>query len=160
MKRLYVDFDGVILNTNPKLYEEAAKLNYSKEDSGFYKNFDFKKVLKDEYIINDSINCLKRLIESSKFEVSILTHCSSLNEGIDKMSYIRKFFKEISVIICPKEVSKAKLIHTENAILVDDYSKNLKEWEESGGIPVSFSPTLEDKGFPVINKLDKLIEIF
>lgn len=160
MKRLYVDFDGVILNTNPILYEEAKKSNYSKEDNEFYKNFDFKKVLKDEYILNDSINCLKKLIDSSKFEVNILTHCSSFNEGIDKISYIRKFFKEISVIICPKEVSKAKLIHSKDAILIDDYSGNLKEWEEEGGIPIRFSPELESKGFQVINRLDKLIEIF
>ena len=49
----------------------------------------------------------------------------------------------------------------ENSILVDDYSGNLKEWEKAGGIGIQFSTNLDkDKGFTVIDKLDKLIDMF
>ncbi len=160
MKRLYIDFDGVILDTNTKLYEEARKRNYDISDNEFYKTFDFKTILKDDIILNDSINCLQKIVDSGHFEVNILTHCSSFTEGVDKMSYIRKFFKEISVIMCPKEISKARLIHSKDAILIDDYTKNLEEWASEGGIPVKFSPQLSSKGFTVIDKLDKIIEMF
>jgi len=160
MKKLYIDFDGVILDTISPLYETARNLNYDINDEEFYRTFDFKKVLKDEYILNDSINCIKKLINSKKFDVSILTHCSSINEGADKISYIRKFFKDMTVIICPKCISKTKMLPMRNAILVDDYSKNLNEWESEGGIAVKFSQESKETRFTVINKLDKLIEIF
>ena len=52
------------------------------------------------------------------------------------------------------------MVHSEGAILVDDFSGNLKEWEESGGISIRFSKELEAHGFRVINRLDTLLEMF
>ena len=60
----------------------------------------------------------------------------------------------------PKEISKTKVVHSEGAILVDDYSGNLKEWEENGGIAVRFSKELESHGYKVLNHLDELINMF
>lgn len=160
MKRLFIDFDGVILDTIPLLYEEAKRQEYELNDSEFYKNFNFKCILKDEYIINDAINAIHRLIKSNLFEVSILTHVNSIREASDKVKYIRTHFKDITVIICPKDISKTKMVHSEGAILVDDYAGNLREWESEGGIPVRFSRTLNGKGFKVIDSLDNLIEMF
>lgn len=160
MMKLYIDFDGVILDTISLLYNEADRLGVSKDSCEFYINFDFKTILKDEYIINDSINCIQRLIDSGKFDVNILTHCSSIKEGADKVRYIRKFFKDMTVIICPKEISKTKMVHTKDAILVDDYAGNLREWENAGGISVRFSVKMNSKGYKVIDKLDKLLDMF
>lgn len=160
MKSLYIDFDGVILDTITLLYKEADKEGVSYSDSNFYINFDYSKILKDEFIINDSINCIQKLIESNKFEVSILTHCHSMKEASDKVKYIRNHFKDITVIICPKEISKTKMVHTKGAILVDDFAGNLKEWESEGGIPIKFSVDLNAKGYKVIDKLDELLIIF
>ncbi len=160
MHKLYIDFDGVILDTITVLYEEADRQEYDRSDPEFYKNFNFKCILKDKYIINDSINCIQKLIDSNKFDVNILTHCNSIKEGADKVRYIRKFFKDMTVIICPKEISKTKMVHTKDAILVDDYAGNLREWESEGGIPVRFSTKLNGKGFKVIDRLDQLLEMF
>ncbi len=52
------------------------------------------------------------------------------------------------------------MVHCEGAILVDDYSGNLKEWEENGGISVRFSKELESHGYRVLNHLDELINMF
>lgn len=160
MKKLYIDFDGVILDTITRLYEEAERQEYDKADSEFYQKFNFKCILKDKYIINDGINCIQKLIDSNKFDVNILTHCHSIKEGSDKVKYIRKFFNDITVIICPKDISKTKMVHTEGAILVDDYAGNLKEWENEGGIAVKFSTKLNGSGFQVIDKLDQLLDLF
>ena len=160
MKKLYIDFDGVILDTITILYQEAERQEYDKSDAEFYKNFNYKCILKDKYIINDSIECIEKLIDSGKFDVNILTHCNSIKEGSDKVKYIRKHFKDITVIICPKDISKTKMVHTEGAILVDDYAGNLREWESAGGIPVRFSTKLNGKGFRVVDKLDQLLEMF
>lgn len=160
MKRLYIDFDGVILDTIRLLYEEAEKENVDKANPEFYINFDYNSILKDEYILNDGINCIQKLLDCGKFEVSILTHCHSMKEASNKVKYIRRHFKDMTVIICPKDISKTKMVHTEGAILVDDFAGNLKEWENAGGIPVKFSTTLKSKGYTVIDKLDSLISMF
>ena len=160
MKELYIDFDGVILNTIPLLYHAAESAGKSKSDGEFYSQYDFKQILKDEYIINNSIECINKIIASGKFNVSILTHVNSLNEGIEKVNYIRRFFKDITVIIVPKQISKTKMVHTEGAILVDDYSGNLREWEQEKGISIRFNVNKESEGFTVIDSLDEIIDMF
>ena len=160
MKELYIDFDGVILDTIPLLWKAADDAGQERSDTSFYANYDYKQVLRDEYILNDSINCIYKLIDSKKFVISILTHINSIKEGVDKVYYIRKFFKDITIILVPKEVSKTKMIHTKGAILVDDYAHNLREWESEGGIPVRFSTKLNGKGFKVVDRLDQLLEMF
>jgi len=164
MKRLYIDFDGVIMDTIPPLYEalEASGIDVKNEEKvrEFFSIYDFDMIIRDEYILNDSINCIKKLLDSKKFEVSILTHINSLSEGVCKTEYIRKYFSDLTVILVPKEISKTKMVHSKGAILVDDYSGNLKEWEDNGGISVRFSKELESKGYKVINQIDELITLF
>ncbi|MDD3392137.1 MAG: hypothetical protein PHE54_01120 [Bacilli bacterium] len=161
MKNLYIDFDGVILDTIDVTYKMINELNIvdNAEKEIFYKNLDWNHLLKVTPEINDSINCIKKIIESNKFYVSILTHVNSLEEVVEKVKYIRKYFKDITIIPVPKAISKTKMIHTEGSILIDDYSHNLREWEAEGGIGVRFSPKLNGKGFKVIDKLDQILDI-
>lgn len=164
MKRLYIDFDGVVMDTIPLLYNELEKNNVSMDNEEKIKNvfstFDFKKIIKDKNILNDSIECIKKLLDSKRFEIAFLSHVNSLNEGVVKIKYLRKHFKDnITIIIVPKEVSKTKMVHSEGAILIDDFSGNLKEWEDAGGLSVRFSKELESKGFKVLNRLDSLLDM-
>lgn len=164
MKRLYIDFDGVVMDTIPLLYQaleaSGTDVTIESERRRFFSTYDFSMIINDENILNDSIECINRLIKSKKFEISFLTHINSLAEGVSKINYLREKFKNITIIIVPKEISKTKMVHSEGAILVDDYSGNLKEWEDTGGIAVRFSKELESKGFKVVNKLDQLIDMF
>lgn len=164
MKRLYIDFDGVVMDSIPLLYAalEASGADYSVEEERrrFFSTYDFDLVINDDNILNDSIGCINKLIESNMFEISFLTHVNSLQEGISKINYLREKFKNITIIIVPKEISKTKMVHSEGAILVDDYSGNLEEWESTGGIAVRFSKEMESKGYKVINRLDQLIKMF
>ena len=72
----------------------------------------------------------------------------------------RHFRDDITIIIVPKWVSKTKMVHSEGAILVDDFSGNLREWQEVGGIAVRFSKDLEAHGYRVLNRLDALLDMF
>ena len=163
-RRLYIDFDGVVMDTIPQLYSALEKsgvdLSNTREVSIFFSTYDFNKVINDENILNDSIECINKLVKSDLFEIAFLTHVNSLTEGCVKVEYLRNKFKDISIIMVPKEISKTKVVHSKDAILVDDYSGNLKEWEENGGISIRFSKDLESHGYQVINKLDELIKIF
>ena len=165
MRRLYIDFDGVVMDTIPLLYNELEKNGVELGDEAsirkVFGSFDFGTIIKDKNILNDSIDCIHKLIESKRFEISFLSHVNSLAEGEVKIKYLRKHFKDnITIIIVPKSISKPKMVHSEGAILVDDFSGNLKEWQESGGISVRFSKELESKGYKVLNRLDTLLEMF
>lgn len=165
MKNLYIDFDGVILDTIRVTYDMVDRLEINRENfekmSEFYENLNWKKVLSLTPIINDAFNCIDRLLKCGKFNIAILTHVNSLDESVAKINYIRKYTKEVTIIPVPREVSKTKMCNIEDSILVDDYSGNLKEWEKEGGIGIQFSTDLtNDKGFKVIDKLDKLIDMF
>ena len=160
MKNLYIDFDGVIIDTY-KNFDLKSLKDYPKEKIlDFFANFPWDDILKEENIIKDAINNIQKIIDSEKFNVSILSHINFLGEGVKKVEFIRKYFKDITVILCPKEISKTKMVHTEGAILVDDYSANLREWRVEDGIPVKFSLKEENDEFIVINSLDKIIDLF
>lgn len=164
MKELYIDFDGVILDTINSSYKMLTELGIDSKDhnktSEFYKNLNWKDFIYKTEQINNSIDCIKKIIKSDLFNVSILTHINSLDEAIAKVEYIRTYFKDITVIPVPKKISKTQMVHTKDAILIDDYTPNLIEWEKEGGIGIRFSTKLNGKGFKVIDKLDKIIEYF
>ena len=160
-KNLYIDFDGVILDTIAKLYEDYQLQNISKENAkDFYINYPWDQITDDKYIINNAIEDIKEIINSNKFNLAILTHVNSINEAVLKINYLRRYFKDITIIPCPKEVSKTKMIHTKDCILIDDYAGNLREWEKEGGIGVRFSPKGNGKGFKTVAELKQLLTLF
>lgn len=163
MRNLYIDFDGVILDTINLLYDLMDELGIDKEDPiesrKFYETVNWKELLYSSPQINDSISCIQKLLDSNLYDIAILTHVNSLNEIIEKVKFIRKYFGSITVIPVPKQISKTKMVHAKDAILVDDYSGNLREWVSAGGIGVRFNLRLNGKGFPVINRLDQLLEM-
>lgn len=163
MKDLYIDFDGVIVNTIDITYqiakEKGIKNDY-KSYLEFYKNLNWKDILNKCIPINDSFNKIKKIIQTNKFNISILTHITSLEEGKEKVKFIRKYIKDINIILVPKQISKTDIVKTKNSILIDDYPNNLKEWEEKGGYGIKFDLDKNGKGFPVIDKLDEIINMF
>lgn len=163
MKNLYIDFDGVLMDTITTSYRllDEQQINRNNYDDvlKFYQTLNWEEVIEVTPILNDSINRLKRIKESNRFNVSILTHVNSLPEIIEKVKFIRKYFHDITVIACPKQISKTQMVHAKDAILIDDWHKNLEEWEAAGGIGILFSPELKDKGFPCIDKIDQILEM-
>ena len=165
MKNLYIDFDGVIVDTIRVTYDMLDRLGVDRADaekmSEFYYNLNWKQLLALTPIINDSFNHIQTIADSNKFNISILTHVNSLDEAIAKVNYIRKYAKDVTIIPVPREISKTRMIDAKDAILIDDYSGNLKEWEQAGGIGIQFSTDLtKDKGFKVIDELDKIIDMY
>ncbi len=160
---LYIDFDGVIMDTIPYLDEALEKCNIDfKDELSVYKflsDFDYLPYINDKYIINEAMNRIKKIIDSKKFNISILTHVCSLKEGMDKIEYIRKYFKDITIILVPRLISKTKLVHTDGAILIDDKTFNLTEWESEGGIPIKFSKDKKESKYKCVNYLDEILEI-
>ena len=164
MQNLYIDFDGVIMNTidvSYKMMEKASiDLNNVDEVQGFYRDLDWEMLLKESNEINDAWNNIRKLLDSEKFNVCILTHVNSLSEICEKVKVIRRYFRDITIIPVPKAISKTEMLNPANAILVDDYVYNLIEWKEAGGIGVRFDLDMDGKGFLVIDHLESILNVF
>ena len=164
MKNLYIDFDGVILDTITPVYNLAKKLNLdvktqTKEVGLLYSKIDWETLIDESPALSDSIDNIKKLKDSKKFNISILTHVNSLKEAKAKIEFINSLFNDLTIIPVPKACSKTMMTQTEGAILVDDYSGNLKEWQESGGIAVKFVKDIENGKYPEITSLDELLNM-
>lgn len=162
MKRLYLDFDGVILDTIKVTYEMIEKLGLGtpEEVRDFYYNLDWNHLIKQTSEINDSINCIKKIISSNLFDVKVLTHIISYNEGLGKIEYLKSKIPELEVILVPKQINKADMVNPKDAILVDDFLGNLDLWHDKGGISVKFSDGNKKSKYRTITKLDQIIDLF
>jgi len=160
MQKLYIDCDGVILDTINKSYQMLKEANITTESevSKFYNSIDWNNLIEISGQINDSINKIKEL--TKYFDVEILTHVYSEHEANAKKEYFDKVLKGINVIAVPKTIKKADFVNPTGCILVDDYSSNLMYWEEKGGISVKFSDHEENCPYAVISDLLELIELY
>ena len=163
MLNLYIDFDGVIMNTIEVTYkmmdQQGIKRNDQERIFDFYSKLDWHKVLKESKPINDSFQCIQRIIDSKKFNTAILTHVTSLKEIEEKVKKIREYFSDITIIAVPKTISKTEMLKAEGSVLIDDYVNNLIEWKKAGGYGIRFDIDMDGKGFPVIDRLDVLIDM-
>ena len=164
MKELYIDFDGVIMDTIPYLYKALEDNNVDTSNEAakreFFAKYDYSQIINDGNILKNSIACIDKLKKSNIFQISILTHINSLEEGIVKVNYLRRYFKDITIVLTPKQLEKTEMVHSKGAILVDDYSGNLKVWESKGGIPIKFVKEPEKGDYRTIRSLDELIDLF
>lgn len=164
MKQLYIDFDGVIQDTMTKTYEELERRGIDKKDqkkvSEFFRNIDWKKLIEETDVINDSINEIKKICASKKFNVYILTHINSTNEMVEKIKYLHKVLPQVTVVSVPKEIPKTEVVNPSAAILIDDYSGNIKEWQKKLGIGIKFVKELENGDYPEITRLSEVIDMF
>ena len=103
MKNLYIDFDGVILDTITPVYNLAKKLNLdvkkqSKEIGLLYSKIDWESLIEESEELSNSINSIKDLKASGKFNISILTHINSLKEAKAKIEFINSLFDDLTII--------------------------------------------------------------
>lgn len=164
MKQLYIDFDGVILDTMTKSYIEIEKAGIDKTDEqavmAYFRNVDWDILIKETDEINDSINEIKKICASKKFNVYILTHINSTNEMVAKINYLHSKLPEVTIVSVPKEIPKTKVVNPSAAILIDDYSGNIKTWQKKLGIGIKFVKELEGSDYPEITHLSEVIDMF
>ena len=146
---LYLDFDGVLVDTIKVSYKMMEELNINLKDRPkvieFYKNLDWKNLLSISDELENSFDYINEIYSENIFNPRILTTVNSLNEMIAKIEYIRNKNKLISVICVPNGINKCKVVDAKNSILVDDYTKNLTNWVSEGGIGIKYSDKESDE---------------
>lgn len=117
---IYVDMDGVLAKWN---------LNASLEDT--YKKGYFLAREPEPNIID----AVKRL-SMVGYDVSILSSAYSVRACWEKQQWLQsKGLGFLPTLFVPYGDKKADYVDEDNAILIDDFGKNLLEWN---GIPVKF----------------------
>mgnify|MGYP003178254337 CR=1 FL=1 len=136
MTKLYLDCDGVILDT--------INMSY--------------KMIKNKGLTNEKdIEKIKEL--TKVYDVEILTHVNSDGEIIAKLNYFKEVLPEVKVIAVPKEIKKADVVDPKGNILVDDFLGNLDYWHEKGGISIKFSDSGKKCIYQTITDLSELLKL-
>ena len=79
---------------------------------------------------------------------------------VEKIKYIHKWLPQVTIVSVPKEIPKTQVVNPSAAILIDDYSGNIKEWQKKLGIGIKFVKELEGSQYPEITHLSEVIEMF
>lgn len=135
----YIDFDGVILDTEDVLFDEWRRYIKAQEimtKIEYIQQKDWMKVLADSSEINDALYYLR---EMNPNENAILTKVHSMeNEATAKIKYLKEKNIKVPVIIVPYTVEKIDVVDATNNELIDDSLYNLTKWKEAGGEPLFF----------------------
>lgn len=169
MTKIYIDFDGVILDT----WEVIFKKYYEEFNTTDIKEDNIKKIMLTigwDYIlenskeINYSLEKIKRI--SKTHDICILTKINSKQEQNAKTNFLLEN-KIKKMCFVPYTSSKTQYVDPHNNILIDDDIKNLEEWEQHGGIAIFFNKDLnnydsygkKNNKFVIINDLLKIYGI-
>ena len=137
MKKIFLDLDGTLARFNVP----NALSRFDKEE-GFFANL---KAYKGIEIVNELAK------NNNLFIIS-----ASPNEQADKdkMAWLERYLPNINVeniTICRIGENKAKIIQNKynfeinnNCYLLDDYTKNLNEWESLGGLGIKRLTSVSD----------------
>ena len=159
MTKLYLDCDGVILDTINMSYkmlkEKGIEREEEKED--FYRNLSWEELIIEAGEINNATDKIKKLTEI--YDVAILTHVISEGEIIAKENYFKAVLPNVKVISVPKGTKKADAVDPKGNILVDDFLPNLDYWHEKGGISIKFSDAGKECIYQTITDLSELLEL-
>ena len=169
-KYIYIDCDGVILDSEQRMLERKKIAGFpdhndKKQFEAYFKYAD-KFIEEWDYIINgaSSINSSVEIIaelERLKRNIVILTKVHSLVEMKMKIANL-KYSRHINCpIICvPPGIQKQEMVSAKGRILIDDSYKNINAWNLVGGKGVLFSVNQneEERGVKKVRSLEFLLK--
>lgn len=169
MSKIYIDFDGVILDTwkviLKEYYNQFKSTNiHENKIKELMLNIGWDNILNSSKEINDSIKKIKQM--SKIYNICILSKINSQQEIISKTNFLLQ--KQIDkMCFVPYNHSKTQYVDPHNNILIDDDIKNLEEWEQHGGKAIFFNKDLKNydsygninNKFIIINDLLKIYDI-
>ena len=136
--KIYIDFDGVILDTDITIDNIIKDSDIDKKE--YIRNCNWDNLLNNTDVINNSIKYLRE----SKLDINLLSKISTLEEGIAKVKYLRDNGVNMNIHLVPTKISKSDMVRPEGNILIDDKVYNLDEWNSKGGISIFFNKDNND----------------
>ncbi len=167
-RMLYIDFDGVIFNTNEvidDLLKQRGLCLDSTEGHQFLREYDYEKILKEATEINGSLQCLKNLLRVVGYQgAAILTRINSPKEALIKYNLIQKQLYGYAFLPIPIQVDEQGIYHVrkkteyvtaKGSILIDYDIRNIDDWIQNEGIGLYFTEHPQE-GYHCIDHLQKV----
>ncbi len=134
---IYIDFDGVIIDSQERLEKIKENTNLSWDE--LLTTINWELLLQESNSVNNSVETLRK-VESKGLKYHILTKVDTISEMQDKIDDIRNNRKlNAPIIFCPKKRKKSNIIiPTSNCVLIDDREKHYIDWKNDGGIAILF----------------------
>lgn len=150
---LYIDCDGVILDTMTAAFKEMKELgiDLSNDDNitKYFIEVDWNNLIEIGGEINNSLEKINIIKDSNIFKlVCILTHRCSYQEGVVKTNNFKKNIPNIQVITVPKKIKKHFAVNARGNYLIDDSKSKVLSWIKDGGIGVLFNQNIDHLIFP------------
>ena len=155
-KRIFIDFDGVIFDTENRVIEMKQQNSNMSWDI-FFESLDWFQLLEEAKVINNAIDYI---LEGQKksMKIAILTKIHSLIEMEAKTKALRNRNVKVPILFVPPHTKKSEIYFPNNGeILIDDSVKNLKDWAQKGGESIYFSETLNSREFQTIKTLKRVL---
>lgn len=147
---IYFDMDGVLVDFN-RGQEEILKIDIVHQDHKKPGDDDllFSKMREyDHYYlmlkpIEGSLSLFNKVYEKYGGKCRILTGVPKANRGIinassDKKAWVEKYLSKEIIVNTVLRKEKVQFVKGRGSILIDDFSKNIKEWREAGGTGIRF----------------------
>lgn len=134
MNRIFFDMDGTLNNITKALLDDNGKVQIEK----IYKNKGFYEKIEPE---NNMVETLRQLFEKTDYEIYIISACElgdppgfeqQKNNWLDKNKIPVPLSNRIYVGFDEKKTDCIPGGIQDGDILIDDYNKNLEEWESEG----------------------------
>lgn len=155
-KKIFIDFDGVIFDTEKRVTEKKKK-NPEMSWNDFFEKLDWFQLLDESNVINNAIDYILEGQKKSK-QIAILTKIHTLIEMEAKTRALRSRNVEIPILFVPPHVKKSEIYLPNNGeILIDDNIKNLKDWAKKGGESIYFSDSLDSLEFKTVKTLKRVL---
>lgn len=137
-KMIFIDFDGVIFNTEELIINKKNQ-NASISWDDFFRKLDWFQLMKEASIINNAIEYILQSQETSQ-KIAILTKIHTLIEMEAKVNILRKYNVNVPILFVPPHIKKSQVYPPkQDDILIDDSIKNLVDWNQNGGRSIYFS---------------------
>ena len=137
MKKIFLDLDGTLAKFNVK--NALARFAVEK---GFFERLGAYK----------GIETINEMAKAGN--VYIISASPNVQADNDKMKWIAKHLFNIpleNIVICREGENKAEIIKSQlnimidkTTVLLDDYTKNLVEWESAGGVGIKRLTSVAD----------------
>ena len=137
MKKIFLDLDGTLAKFNVK--NALARFTVEK---GFFERLGAYK----------GIETINEMAKAGN--VYIISASPNVQADNDKMKWIAKYLFNIpleNIVICRVGENKAEIIKSQlnitidkTTVLLDDYTKNLVEWESAGGVGIKRLTSVAD----------------
>jgi len=132
MIKLFLDLDGTLAKFNSK----RNALQRFDNEKGFFASLKPYKYIEE----------INKIATSGNIEVYIISATPNEQADLDKMIWIKTYLKDIkqeNICFCRLNENKAKVINNKlnitidkECVLLDDYTKNLIEWNNLNGIGI------------------------